>query len=230
MAKAREATCPGDSVKEEKCSKQACPLADSEWSDWSECIYDCEEASSIGLSTAYGEKQRRRFCSQTPCSSDGGSALETKACSHPCPRSCLNDCSGNGECLPDSAACTLNCKVSCKCTEDENGEPMFVGSDCSIPATELQSVKETNKILLEALDVARNQIVGDPDCDFYERMNNNLLSVIYDPSLLPEELVESTFSDIVTSVETPSYQSCLHEEGLAGSLQKVCVASALTVP
>ena len=46
-------------------------------------------------------------------------------------------------------------KVSCTCTEDEDGEPLFVGGDCSIEATNLQSVKDTNEVLLNALTVSR---------------------------------------------------------------------------
>ena len=126
-------------------------------------------------------------------------------------------------CEADNAACTLNCKVSCTCTRDENGADLFVGLDCSIPAAELVSVKEENRIMLNALTAARNQIVGDPDCDFYERMNNNLLNVIHDPSLLPDALVDPTFENVLTSVKTPTYQECLQEERLAESLQEVTI-------
>ena len=222
MAARRKATCPGENtIKKKECNTQPCPLADSEWSQWGECINaDCLEAAEEELSIAYGEKQRRRFCSTTPCS-DGGYPLDSAPCSKDCPRVCPNDCSGHGVCEADTESCTLNCKVSCRCIQDENGDDMYVGSDCSIPAAELDSVKDENKILLGALAAARDQIVGDPDCDFYERMNENLLNVIYDPSLLPEELVESTFEDVATSVETPTYQDCLLEEGLALSSQKV---------
>ena len=184
-------------------------------------MHDCVAAAQEGLSTAFGEKQRRRFCSETPCS-DGGLPLDSKPCSRPCPKVCPNDCSGHGVCEADNAACTLNCKVSCTCTRDDSGADLFVGSDCSIPAAELVSVKEENRILLNALAAARNQIVGDPDCDFYERMNSNLLNIIYDPSLLPDALVDPTFENIAKSVESSSYQECLlKEEGLAKSTQEV---------
>ena len=182
-------------------------------------------AAQEGLSTAFGLRRRRRFCSATPCS-DGGSPLDSKPCSRPCPKICPNDCSGHGVCEADNVACTLNCKVSCRCAE-VGGEALFVGTDCSIPAAELQSVKDTNGVLLNALTAARNQIVGDPDCDFYERMNSNLLNVIYDPSLLPNELVDPTFENVLTSVQTPTYQKCLQEEVLAESLQEVTSRVAL---
>ena len=123
-------------------------------------------------------------------------------------------------CEADNAACTLDCKVSCRCAE-VGGEALFVGADCSIPAGELQAVKDTNEVLLNALAAARDQIVGDPDCDFYERMNDNLLNVVHDPSLLPDELVDPTFEDVLAAVQTPTYQECLREEGLAQGLQEV---------
>ena len=94
-------------------------------------------------------------------------------------------------------------------------------SDCSTEVTELKSVKDTNEKLLSALINARSQLVGDPDCDFYERMNDNLLNIIYDPSLLPDAIVESTFEDFANSAQTPSFLNCLHEDRLAKSTQKV---------
>ena len=225
MAARRKSICPGESVKKEGCNEHLC-TSDSEWSQWGKCIHDCDAAALEGLSTAFGERQRRRFCggggdsAETPCS-DGGLEQESYPCSQPCPKKCPNDCSGHGKCEADSELCAVNCKVSCTCAQDENGDDMFVGSDCSIPADKLDDVKDENKIMLDALKTARAQIRGDPDCDFYERMNDNLLNVIYDPSLLPDELVAPTFENIATSVETPTYQECLLEEGLALSSQKV---------
>ena len=52
-------------------------------------------------------------------------------------------------------------------------------------------------------------------------MTENLLNILYDPDLLPEALVESTFANIAKTVKSPSYYNCLQEEGLAKSSQKV---------
>ena len=172
------------------------------------------------MSTAFGEKQRRRFCGQTQCI-DGGLTLEVKSCSKACPLKCPNDCSGNGKCEQDNKICTLDCKVSCICNKDEEGEPKFVGSDCGIEVTELKLVMKTNEKLLNALKDARSQLVGEPDCDFYERINENLLNIIHDPSLLPDAIVESTFADFASSTRTRSFQNCIREDRLAKSTQKV---------
>ena len=220
----KEQKCPRDESKKlEQCELPSCPSADSEWSEWSACKYNCVEAAAQGLSTAFGEQQRRRFCPKNQCS-DGGVTLEAKSCSEACPLKCPNDCSGNGKCEQDSKICTLDCKVSCICNEDEEGEPKFVGSDCSIEVTELKAVKETNEKLLSALTAAKSQLVGDPDCGFYERMNDNLLNIIYDPSLLPDGIVESTFEDFANSAQTPSFLNCLNEENLVKSTQKVSLS------
>ena len=85
----------------------------------------------------------------------------------------------------------------------------------------MKSVKEKNQKLLSALTAARSQLIGDPDCDFYERMNANLISIIYDPSLLPDAIVESTFEDFANSAQTRSFYDCLNGEKLVKTTQKV---------
>ena len=52
-------------------------------------------------------------------------------------------------------------------------------------------------------------------------MNENLLNVMYDPSLLPDTILVSAFEDVAISARTRSFYNCLHEEGLAKSTQKV---------
>ena len=110
----------------------------------------------------------------------------------------------------------MDCALSCVCDSRYNGV------DCSVPDSDLTSLRKTNKILLDALSLAKKQVLGDPDCDFHEQMTDNFLSIIAgDPGLLPEDLVESAFEDFAVAVNSSSYQDCIQEGTLAERAQEV---------
>ena len=145
-----------------------------------------------------------------------GTALEVKGCRDACPPSCPNDCSGHGTCSTQSAACVVGCAVSCECEAD------YHGADCSLSTKSLQTLRDDNEELLGALSLAREQVLGDPDCEFHEQTTDNLVSIIAgDPYGLPERLVKSLFQDFAGTVASSSYQDCLQEGTLAGKSQQV---------
>ena len=139
-----------------------------------------------------------------------------KACTEDCPLPCPNGCSGHGECLKQTPSCVVECAVYCEC------QPGYYDVDCSIEETNLQSVRDTNDMLLDTLTLAQDQMVGDPDCDFYEQMTDNLVSIIAgNPNLLPKRRVVSVFQDFATTVERNSYRTCLQDDTLAEASQEV---------